>query len=351
MTPFAIAGVQMHVAALHSNVEAMRHRLDILMARFPWTQMVLFSELAPLGPLTRFAQPLENQIIDDFRADARRHGVWLIPGSLYERTPDGRIFNTATVIDPSGQTVATYRKMFPFRPYEMDVEAGTEFCIFDVPGVGRFGLSICYDIWFPETTRQLTAQGVEVLLHPILTGTTDRDAELSIARATAAQFQCYVFDVNGLGAGGVGRSTIIDPSATVLHQSAGQEDMFPIEVDLDQVRRQRETGMKGLGQVLKSFRDRSTDFPVYDRGSGSDEFLHSLGPLATPHQGSRAGLDTADPRSALETARDQTPDAAGPDQPDANIAAIMGRIASDQKGHRVKKGTGLKRALLQGLRF
>ena len=47
MTPFAIAGVQMHVDALHSNVEAMRHRVEILMARFPWTQMVLFSELAP----------------------------------------------------------------------------------------------------------------------------------------------------------------------------------------------------------------------------------------------------------------------------------------------------------------
>jgi len=43
-------------------------------------------------------------------------------------------------------------------------------------------------MWFPETTRQLTSQGVEVLLTPVLTGTTDRDAELAIARATAAQF-------------------------------------------------------------------------------------------------------------------------------------------------------------------
>ena len=57
MTPFAIAGVQMHVAALHDNVEGMRHRLDVLMGRFPWVQMVLFSELAPFGPLTRFATP------------------------------------------------------------------------------------------------------------------------------------------------------------------------------------------------------------------------------------------------------------------------------------------------------
>ncbi|MFV2051634.1 carbon-nitrogen hydrolase family protein [Aliiroseovarius sp. YM-037] len=290
MTPFAIAGIQMHVAALHSNVDGMIHRLDVLMARFPWTQMVLFSELAPFGPLTRYALPLENETIDRFREAAKKHNIWLIPGSMFESAEDGKIYNTSSVINPDGEIVARYRKMFPFRPYEEGVAAGTEFCVFDVPEVGRFGLSICYDIWFPETTRQLTSQGVEVLLHPVLTGTTDRDAELAIARATAAQFQCYVIDVNGLGTGGVGRSCIIDPSATVLHQSAGQEDMFPIEVDLSQVRRQRETGMKGLGQVLKSFRDRSVDFSVYDRNSGTDSYLHQLGPLEVPKQGTRAGL-------------------------------------------------------------
>jgi predicted amidohydrolase len=299
MTPFAIAGIQMHVAAVHSNVEAMRHRIEIAMARFPWTQMILFSELAPFGPLDQFAQPFPNQVIDQFCVDARRFGIWLIPGSMFEKAPDGRIFNTSVVINPEGEIVAKYSKMFPFRPYEAGISAGTEFCVFDVPDVGRFGLSICYDIWFPETTRQLTSQGVEVLLHPVLTGTTDRDAELAIARATAAQFQCYVVDVNGLGAGGVGRSLVVDPTATVLHQSAGQEDIFPIEIDLDYVRRQRETGIKGLGQVLKSFRDREAEFSVYDRTSGTDAYLHTLGPLAMPQKGSRLGVHADNPRSAL----------------------------------------------------
>jgi hypothetical protein len=77
-----------------------------------------------------------------------------------------------------------------------------------------------------------------------------------------------------------------------LHQSAGQEDLFPVEIDLDQVRRQRETGMRGLGQVLKSFRDRPADFPVYDRAGGADSYLHGLGPVEMPGQGSRAGLKT-----------------------------------------------------------
>jgi predicted amidohydrolase len=306
MTPFAIAGVQMHVTALHSNVDGMLHRLDVLMARFPWTQMVLFSELAPFGPLDKFALPYENETTDQFCEAARRHKIWLIPGSMFLTSPvDGQIYNTSLVIDPDGQVIRRYAKMFPFLPYEAGIAAGTEFCVFDVPEVGRFGLSICYDMWFPETTRQLTSQGVEVLLHPVLTGTTDRDAELAIARATAAQFQCYVFDVNGLGAGGVGKSLVVDPASLVLHQSAGQEDMFPIEIDLSTVRRQRETGMKGLGQLLKSFRDRSVDFPVYDRNSGTDEYLRTLGPLEMPQQGSRAGLQVDVPAETEAGAREE----------------------------------------------
>jgi len=300
MTPFAIAGIQMHVHALESNVDGMLQRLDILMIRFPWTQMVLFSELAPFGPLDQYALAPENETLERFQAAAVKHGVWLIPGSMFITDPeDGRTYNTSFVINPQGEIIRRYAKMFPFRPYEAGVAAGTDFCVFDVPDVGRFGLSICYDMWFPETTRQITSQGVEVLLHPVLTGTTDRDAELAIARATAVQFQCYVIDVNGLGAGGTGKSCVVDPTSMVLHQSGGQEDMFPIEIDLDMVRRQRETGMKGLGQVLKSFRDRATDFSVYDRASGTDAYLKTLGPLETPHKGTKAGIDTMSPAMLL----------------------------------------------------
>ena len=312
MTPFAIAGIQMNVDATRPNVDAMLHKVDVLMARFPWTQMALFSELASFGPLDSFAQPFPNETLERFRAKAVAHGLWLIPGSMFEKTPDGRILNTAVVINPAGEIVSRYSKMFPFRPYEAGVSGGTEFCVFDVPEIGRFGLSICYDIWFPETTRQLTSQGVEVLLHPVLTGTPDRDAELAITRATAAQFQCYVFDVNGLGAGGNGRSLVVDPAATVLHQSAGQEDMFPIEIDMDVVRRQRETGLKGLGQVLKSFRDREAEFPVYDRSSGVDAYLHTLGPLRMPQQGATGGLADPSPRRKLARQAEVTAAPAAP---------------------------------------
>ena len=309
MTPFAIAGIQMPVSAVHSNVEAVLHRIDVVVARFPWVQMILCSELAPFGPLIKTAQAFPNEAEHAFCSVAARHGIWLIPGSMFERAEDGRIYNTASVIDPSGDVIRRYRKMFPFYPYEQGVEPGTEFCIFDVPEVGRFGLSICYDIWFPETTRTLSSAGVEVLLHPVLTGTIDRDIELAMARATAAQFQCYVFDINGMDSGGVGRSSVIDPAGTVLIEAAGREEYLALEIDLDQVRRQREIGLHGLGQVLKSFRDRAVEFDAYNRNAEHPSYLDQLGPLEVARRGDpvrMAPRPGAVPELSIPPAFDQT---------------------------------------------
>jgi predicted amidohydrolase len=298
MTPFAIAGIQMYVSASHSNIDTMAYRLEVLMTRFPWVQMVLFSELCAFGPLPGHAQPLPGPAEEAFCRMAARHKIWLLPGSLYEQL-DGRVYNTTPVINPDGIVIGRYRKMFPIQPYEVDVAAGAEFLVFDVPEVGRFGVSICYDMWFPETSRTLAAMGAEVILHPTLTDTIDRDVELSIARATAATNQCYFFDINGAGDGGVGRSIIVGPSGYVIHQAQGGEETIPVEINLERVRREREVGILGIGQPLKSFRDRPVDFPVYRRDEAADAYLNSLGPIALPQRGSRAGLAASSPADSL----------------------------------------------------
>lgn len=289
MTPFSIAGVQLSLSATTPNVPRMQASLDALMGLYPWVQMVVFSELAAHGPSTVHAQPLPGPTEAAFSAMAAKHGIWLLPGSLFESS-GGVIYNTASVIDPVGQVVGRYRKMFPFRPYEAGVEAGDKFLVFDVPDVGRFGVSICYDMWFPETSRTLAAMGAEVILHPTLTSSIDRDVELSIARATAAQNQCFFFDVNGAGEGGNGRSLIVGPHGDILHQAGPTEEWIPIEIDLDRVRRSRAVGLRHLGQPLKSFRDRKVEFDVYRRGAVGEAYLDSLGPLVKPERGSRAGL-------------------------------------------------------------
>ncbi|HPF91853.1 MAG TPA: carbon-nitrogen hydrolase family protein [Flavobacteriales bacterium] len=280
MKPFSIAGVQMRVSASAPNVDAMLLKLDILMNLYPWVDMVLFSELCAYGPLTTHARPVPGEFEQKMCAAAAKHGIWLLPGSVFEQK-DGRIYNTASVIDPEGSVVTRYRKMFPFYPYEVGVTGGDEFCVFDIPDVGRFGVSICYDMWFPETTRTLAVMGAEVILHPTLTGTIDREIELSIARASAATNQCYFFDINGLDAGGSGRSIVCGPEGRVIYQADNNEELIPIEINLEKVRRSRELGVLRLGQPLKSFRDRPVDFNVYTPGV-KHEHLESLGPLIKP---------------------------------------------------------------------
>ncbi len=277
MTPFAIAGIQMTIG-MTRNVEQMRHRLDVLMHLYPWTQMVIFSELAAHGPALHSAQPTGGEIEQDFQDMAQRYGLWLIPGSLFE-TRNGAIYNMTPVINPAGEVVSRYRKMFPFTPYEEGTTPGEEFCVFDIPDVGRFGVSICYDIWFPEVTRTLVSMGAEAIINPVLAHFMDRYADLAIAQATGAMFQTYLFHINGLGAGGNGQSVIVDPAGKVLHQAHTHEEMMPIEIDLDVVRRQRERGLLGLGQPLKSFRDSKVDFKVYQPQGFDRTYLDSLGPL------------------------------------------------------------------------
>ena len=281
MSRFAIAAIQMRIGA-GNNVEALCHRLDLAMGAFPWVRMVVMSELAAWGPGVAHAEPLPSATEDRFRHAAVRHGIWLIPGSLCERVGE-LVYNTASVIAPDGTVVARYRKMFPFAPYEHGVTPGTEFVTFDVPEVGRFGVSICYDMWIPETTRTLAAMGAEVILHPSLTPTIDRDIELALVRASAATNQCYIVDVNGLEAGGNGRSIVAGPDGEIVYQAGEGPQIIPLELDLERVRRSRASGVLGLGQPLKSFRDRPVDFPVYDRARAAEfPALTHLGALAKP---------------------------------------------------------------------
>jgi predicted amidohydrolase len=306
MRPYAIAGLQLNISGRSSNLAHITDRIEMLMYLYPWVQMVVVSELATFGGWTGHATPLPSPVEDTYRALAAKHKIWLLPGSLYEKT-DAGIFNTTPVINPDGEVIARYRKMFPFMPYETGVESGTEFCVFDVPDVGRFGVSICYDMWFPETTRTLACMGAEVILHPTLTPSIDREVELSIVRATAAMNQCFVVDINGVGDGGNGRSLLVAPSGDVLYQATSNEEMLPIEIDMERVQRSREVGLKGLGQPLKSFRDRAVEFDVYRRDQGTHEYLDKLGVLEKMSRGSRAGLASENAHASVVPASAVTP--------------------------------------------
>jgi predicted amidohydrolase len=84
--------------------------------------------------------------------------IWLLPGSFYERSDDGEIYNTAVLLSPEGEIAVAYHKLFPWRPYE-HCRPGDRYVVADLPDLGRVGLSICYDAWFPEVARHLAWMG------------------------------------------------------------------------------------------------------------------------------------------------------------------------------------------------
>ncbi len=280
MKAFSIAGIQMYMSATTSNIEIMKHKIDLTVSIYPWVNLIMFSELCAFGPLTNYALTDPQAVEKVFCDLAKKHSIWIVPGSMYQKR-GADIFNTAIAISPKGEVVCRYDKLFPFYPYEEGVTPGDKFTHFDVPNVGRFGISVCYDLWFPETARQMVANGVEVILHPTLTPTIDREVELAIVQATAATNQCFVFDVNGIGAGGNGRSTVCGPDGRVLYTANVGEEIIPIELDVARVKRSRELGLLRLGQPLKSFRDRKVSFDVYNQGFDGT-YLSSLGPLEKP---------------------------------------------------------------------
>ncbi len=279
MGHLAIAGLQLELCA-EDNLSVIEREIELVKSRFPWIQMVVLPELCTYGPNTDLAIQLPGEVENCYCEAARKHGIWLIPGSIFERR-DSQVFNTAPVINPDGEVIARYNKQFPFYPYEQGVSRGDKFVVFEIPRVGKVGLIICFDIWYPEIVRQLAWMGAEAIIAPSLTNTIDRNVELSIARANAATNQVYFVNINNAGKLGYGQSIVVGPDGTVIHQASTTREIITVELDFNHVRRVRERGMHGLVQTLKSFRDAKVAYPVYQQGAGPGA-LAELGPLVVP---------------------------------------------------------------------
>jgi predicted amidohydrolase len=264
--------VVMAQVAPRAGAEGLEHLGDEVAAirdEFPATRLVLYPEYhtCPVsgGPKERpreyeaMAEPLDGPRVSRLRRIARTAGVWLQPGTVVERGDDGKIYNTAVVIDPNGDLVASYRKMFPWRPFE-PFRPGNEFVVFDIPRLGRFGLCICYDLWYPEVIRHLAWLGADVILCPTHTSTSDRAQELVLARAAAIQNQVYVIATNSAAPVGTGRSILVDPEGHVRVQAPSENPALLTDVvDLGAVARVRALGTCGLNRMWSQFR---SDDPV-----------------------------------------------------------------------------------------
>ncbi|MBX3013637.1 MAG: carbon-nitrogen hydrolase family protein [Caldilineaceae bacterium] len=190
------------------------------------------------------------------RAKAQQHGLYLHGGSIPTVIPGSdRIGNTTFVFDPTGTIIARYQKIHLFdihiagqKSYRESarVAPGDKMVTFETAR-GNFGLTICYDIRFPELYRALTLAGARVIFHPAaFTLYTGKDHWETLIRARAIENQLYLVSPAQIGSHGNGKqcfgsTMIVDPWGTVLARAPERECVVVAEVDYavqDQIRAQ-----------------------------------------------------------------------------------------------------------------
>jgi predicted amidohydrolase len=184
---------------------------------------------------------------------ARELGLYVLGGSVVEREPGTeRLFNTSTFFDPSGELVAVYRKIHlfdvkaPDREYvESRIVAPGREIVTAKAGTATLGLSVCYDLRFPELYRLLALRGAEVLAVPAaFTLETGKDHWELLLRARAVENQAYVvapaqWGQKDDGRWTYGRSMIVDPWGTVLGVCPDRDGYVLATLDLDYLDRLR----------------------------------------------------------------------------------------------------------------
>lgn len=275
MSSLAVAAVQAPPRLIGEPFPAFADEATRVLAEYPGTQLMVFPELHLFGDgdpdrqrsesLREAAQPLDGPLVSELRQLAGDLRLWLVPGSICERGPDGQLFNTSLVLSPEGALAASYRKVFPWRPFE-PYDPGDKFVTVDLPGFGRAGLSICYDSWFPEVTRQLAWMGADMIINVVKTTTPDRAQELVLARANAIFNQVFMISVNCAGPTGQGRSIIVDPEGAVLAEAPDDSPcVLSAQLDMGHPGRVRSGGTAGLNRMWSQLRDddAAIELPIY----------------------------------------------------------------------------------------
>lgn len=254
MTRWSAVLVQMHLQPDKAeNLERARALIREAVERYRPQCVALPENFLFFGTpeqVVEAAEPLDGPAISRLREDARTLQTTLL-ATLKVRDAQG-VRNSTLVIGEDGAIRARYDKIHVFtaqvgeRSFQAVEEGGTSPVVVEV-GECRLGLSICYDVRFPELYRALVLMGAEVLMVPALfTFETGRDHWLTLLRARAIENQCYVlapaiwgsYPPHGDRANG--RSLAIDPWGVVIAQASDGDGLLPVQVDLEHLRRIRQ---------------------------------------------------------------------------------------------------------------
>jgi predicted amidohydrolase len=215
-----------------------------------------FSFMGPDTERAANAEALDGPTLSTMAGLARELSLTLLAGSILEAGgPGGRFYNTSVLFGPDGARLAVYRKIHLF---DVDINDGATYRESDAiaPGtdvvavdtqVGKLGMSVCYDLRFPELYRKLSAQGATLLSVPAaFTLMTGKDHWEVLLRARAIENQCYVLAPAQFGRHSekrvtYGHALVADPWGLVIGRASEGEGLAVGEVDPDVLRRVRQS--------------------------------------------------------------------------------------------------------------
>jgi len=213
-----------------------------------------FSFMGPDADRAENAEPLEGPTLSSMAALARELQLTVLAGSILEAgAPGGRFFNTSTLFGPEGQRLAVYRKIHLFDVDINDgatyresdaIAPGSEIVTTDTP-LGRLGMSVCYDLRFPELYRRLVQDGATLLTVPAaFTLMTGKDHWEVLLRARAIENQAYVLAPAQFGRHSekrvtYGHALVVDPWGLVIGRASEGEGIALAELDPEVILRVR----------------------------------------------------------------------------------------------------------------
>ncbi len=189
------------------------------------------------------AESIPGRTTEIFTKIAREKGAHLVMGSMLERASDGHIYNTSLLIDPGGEIIARYRKIHLFSSRSKErrqLAPGADVVVVNTP-LGTIGMSICYDLRFPELYRALVKKGAEIIVCPAAWPYPRLEHWITLNRARAIEEQCYVIGCNQVGTPElqvtfVGHSMVTDPWGEVIATASDEEDTIRAAIDVGTVR-------------------------------------------------------------------------------------------------------------------
>lgn len=267
---FKVAMVQLSTDLDNLNLEARKagekakidRYLDTVLSIDPVVDLFVLPETIVCGfdpaHWTSLAETIPGPTSDYFCAKARELGRWICPGSIIEKRSgvDGT-YNTSLLISPSGEIVLRYSKVFVPYPFDPSLR-GSDFPVYEIPGVGKIGIMICADHAVPEVARNLAFNGAEIILNPTCQGIFIGGLRhrVPLTQIRAIENQCYVVAVNQATPQGMGHSAACDPEGRILEELESPESFAMVTLNTDEVRRVREHGSFGVSnQFLKMVRD------------------------------------------------------------------------------------------------